>query len=58
MTTAAELLKACDPAGARAALTEAVRARPAVFKLRNGPAVVIDNKLAPAASLTPKPSDS
>ena len=29
-----------------------------VFKLRNGAAVVIDNKLAPAASLTPKPSDS
>ena len=29
-----------------------------VFKLRNGAAVIIDNKLAPAASLTPKPSDS
>ena len=29
-----------------------------VFKLRNGAAVIIDNKLAPAALLTPKPSDS
>lgn len=29
-----------------------------VFKMRNGAAVTVDNKLAPAASLTPKPSDS
>jgi membrane fusion protein (multidrug efflux system) len=29
-----------------------------VFKLRNGASVVVDNKLAPAASLTPKPGNS
>jgi len=29
-----------------------------VFKLRNGMNVVIDNKLAPKAEFSPKPSDS